>query len=113
MDARQFWKIMREDDDLLLLRCVEGLTPAGDYLDIACLSIGGATRIGVNAILKTDEVDLMELLRFQRPARVMTQVTRTAQDWRFTHTMNGSTRAEVRDRSNGDYGVEELERIAS
>ena len=113
MEAREFWKLTREDEELLLLRCVEGLEPSGDYLDIQYIPTGGTTRISVSEILATDASDLVELLKFRRPARIMTHVTRDAQHWRFAHTMNGSMLAEVRDRRNGNYSVEETHAITS
>ena len=71
MDGRHFYTMVMADKDLELVRCIQGSTPAEDYVDIRHKPTGGGYRIAMHEILRADADQLFAVLKHERPARVM------------------------------------------
>ncbi len=75
MDGRKFWRAVEADPDLEIAGCVEGPTPAQDYVDVRNVRTGGGSRIPVKEILRVPAADIIAVIRYERPARIMKAMT--------------------------------------
>lgn len=71
MGGQTFWRAVDEATDLELMACVEGATPADDYVEVKHKPTGGCTRIPPGEILRVPAADLIAVIRYERPARIM------------------------------------------
>ena len=71
MDGRAFWRAVEADPDLVVFACVEGETPAEDFVDVRNKVTGGGFRIPTKEIRRVPAADLIAVIRYERPARIM------------------------------------------
>lgn len=75
MGARDFWDAVKLDPDLEMASCVEGATPADDYVDVRHMPTGGGSRIPMSEICRVPAEDLVAVIKYERPSRIMKAVT--------------------------------------
>lgn len=75
MDGREFWMAVDAAPDLVMLDCVESVTPADDYVEVRYVPTGGVTRLPIREIRRCTKEDLFGVLRFTRKPKIMKAVS--------------------------------------
>ncbi len=106
MDGHEFYEQIDKHPALEWLGVIEGHSPAEDEVLIQHAEVGIKHALTIRTVLETPWKELEAVLTGKREPRIMIHLTRIVGYYSRVQNWNRSKLAELKDRHNGNYGLQ-------